>query len=262
MNLTINEIKSEIKLPVLTIPSGHKIKFWDLILDVVYKIDIQEKFNSLREWTRLKIMTLVVSNWLSFRKLDLKDVRCYTTQRNSWKVSLKPKHDIITLWWEIIDTAVNAWWVSFLTPLYKATKIVRWIIQPSHPNDITKFSANLKQAWKPIWKINTENKKCNSFCKPPKSFNKIDTSNTFWKPVILLDSNIEINPWVTGTIHFRQNIPIEELNRDNAKDTYLTVHSKVMEILESWENQQLEEQKDIIRIWNVSFENLESFLSK
>lgn len=262
MNLTINEIKSEIKLPVLTIPSGHKIKFWDLFLDVVYKIDIQEKLNNLKEWTRLKIITLVISDWLSFRKLDLKDIRSYTTQRNSWKVSLKSKHDIITLWWEIIDTAVNAWWVSFLTPLYKTIKIVRWIIQPSHPNNITKFSANLKQDWKPIWNINTENKKWNSFRKPPKSFNEINTINTFWKPVILLDSNIKINPWVSGTIHFRHNIPIEKLNRDNAKDIYLTVHSKVIAILESWENQQLKEQKDTVVVWCVSFENLKSFLSK
>lgn len=255
-NISIEQIKAEIKLPILSPNKGVKIPLWSPFLDVVNKIDILD----VQEKVRFKIMTLIISDGLSFRKLDLSEIRNYLTQRNSWKVSIKSKaNTAMNLWTNVIDISTSVAWVPFLKPAYKFAEIIIKNLRKNYPNQKMVFDANLSHAWKQIWNIKTHTQKWNSVKDKPKWFDEEGIDWIIWKPVLLLDSDIWLNQDFSSKLHFRYNIPIWDLSRDHAKNIRFVVISKVMVILDSWLNVVLKDQKDIVELWSVWFESLDKF---
>lgn len=255
-NLSIEQIKAEIKIPVLNPHNWVKFPFWSPFIDVVNKINILE----IQEKVRFKILTLIISDGLSFRKLDLNEIRNYLTQRNSWKVSMKSKaNTVVNLWSKVIDISTSIAWVPFLKPAYKFAEIIIKNIQTNYPNEKVVFNANLSQAWKRIWSIKTNTQKWNSIKDYPKWFDKDDIDLITWRPVLLLDSDISLNLDFLSKLHFRYNIPIWDLSRDHAKNIRFIVITKVIAILDSWLNVVLKTQNDEIELWIVMFESLDEF---
>lgn len=251
--ISVVEISSDIKVPFL---EEFHVPFGPLFVDNVFKFLIKEnQVWEVQNKIRLRIITIISADGVSFRKLKTDDIRTYLTWKKKWKVRLERKeYDILSLWEHFADTTVNVFGVSFITPLYRFVVALCKKIAWNSPDKKDIFKASLRQTDEKIWTLRTRTRKFNSLKRLPKDICTNDDPERQWKPTVIIESDVDLQN-ISGRLHFRHNLPLDKISKNHARDVTIDVSSYLFQVLDAW-SLQIWWDETCLNLWRISFRKI------